>query len=79
MQIYLLQRLSKYNEISVLRVYYGKPSVEDVRPFFKDREEITDEDINGLIGLRYDLPYDLFVYTMIALSLDDDKVRGLLG
>lgn len=47
--------------------------------FFKDREEITDEDINGLIGLRYDLPYDLFVYTMIALSLDDDKVRGLLG
>lgn len=47
--------------------------------FFKDEEEITDEDINGLIGLRFDLPYDYSVYTMIVLSLDDDKVRGLLG
>ena len=79
MQIYLLQKLTKYNEISNVCVFYGKPCIEDVRGYFSDSDEITDGDLEGLIGRRFDLPYDLSVYTMSVLHLDDDRVRLLLG
>lgn len=78
-QIYLLQKLTKYNEISNVCVFYGKPCIEDVRVYLSDRDEITDGDLEGLIGRRFDLPYDFSIYTMSGLHLDDDRVRLMLS